>query len=1243
MGRRERPIDPDGGPIAEFAADLRQLREQAGRPSYRELARRASFSTTVLSEAAGGRSLPTLAVVRGYVRACGGDIAEWEERWRRAAELRRAEPPDAARQAPYLGLATYREEHASLFFGREALTRDLLRRLAAKRFLAVFGPSGSGKSSLLRAGLLAAVNHGDMPAGTDWTTILIAPGEQPAATLARQLESLGGTAWDASRDDLLTEPAVLRRVIEQTLADQPSGTGLLLVVDQFEELFTVCRDAQQRDCFVQALLAAAAADGARIRVVLGVRADFYAQCASWPELVTALRDAQVLVGPVDRDQLRDIIVKPAERTGMSVEGALVATALAETGTEPGALALVSHALLETWRNSPPSRLTLTAYQEAGGVPHAVAATAERVYAGCSPAQRAALRRIFLRLVALGDGTPDTRRRVAPDHLAAGDDSATAPGLIDKLAKSRLVTTDDGSVQLAHEALITFWPRLAGWLAEDREGLRVQRRLSGAAAEWARLERDPAALYRGTPLAVAGAWARQDAGLTGLTPLEREFLDASITAENATQAAAARAARRLRRLVAALVVLLVAVSAAGWAAAWQRENALSAEGGAISGQLAAQSASLTAANPDAAALAALAAWSAKPTVAARSALLSTACCTSPQTSLPGESADVTSVALSPGGGLLAAGGTDKTVSVWDTASGRQRFVLRGPTGPIEALAFSPSGDMLAAGSADGTITVWNPARPTLPRVLRGSTSPIEDIAFSPHGTLLASASADGRIRLRNPATGATEGELRKPGKPVRAIAFSPNGSTLATAGDDDTVTLWNIAAPAHSPIARTLTGATTAITDLAYSPGGTTIAGEETDGDVLIWNLNPSGTMIPLRHAADESRGLAFSRDGTVLITVSSYNDVEFWNTRTGRLAATENQRISGQTEALAYDPGSGLLALGGPAGNIQLWEAAVPPFASSAAPVTGLAIIPHPTMIASVSSNGALSLWNRDGTLSTTTSLASDPAGIAASPDGKQLAVIGDDGTVTLRAIPGLAPVQTWSTDSPGAAVGFSPDGRMLAAATRATITVLNIGSTKPRMVQSSTGGHFKAVAFSPDSGTVAAVTSEGAVTIWSTRTGRPVAVADPGTGPLDAIAFSPSGQILATGGNDGSITLWNAANLRPSAVLDAGASVRVLAFSPDGRILASGQKKHTIILWNTANWSLAATLHGAANVNALAFPPDGSTLISGDNSNHIITWQLDPAEAARLACQTLADDPGLTQAEALVPSASYARLCPSR
>ena len=1213
MGRPERPIDPAAGPVAEFADELRKLREKAGRPSYRELARRASFSVTVLSEAAGGRSLPTLQVVRGYVRACGGDVPEWEERWRNAADQQREESADAGRPAPYLGLACYEVEQASLFFGRDALTGELLRRLAAGRFLAVFGPSGSGKSSLLRAGLLAAVDRGELTATTDWVTILLTPGEQPVAELARALDG------------------------------KPADAELLLVVDQFEELFTRCRDPAQRDQFVQGLLGTVAERGARTRVVLGVRADFYAHCATWPGLVAALRDAQVLVGPMEPEQLREVIVKPAEYAGMTVEGALVATALAEAGTEPGALALVSRALLETWRYSPPGRLTLAAYTEAGGVPHALASTAERIYADCSEGQRTMLRRIFLRLVTIGESIPDTKRRVTPDELAAGDDHAAAAMLVERLAQARLVTIDDGSLQLAHEALIRFWPRLAEWLAQDRDGLRVQRRVSDAASEWARLGRDPAALYRGTSLAAAQAWARRDADLTGLTHVEEEFLDASAVAEAAGRATAIQTTRRLRRLLVFLGVLLAAVSIAGGIAVWQRTITASAESEATSARLAAQSTALASVNPDAATLAALAAWHAKPTVAARSALLSTtACCTSTQTSLRGEHATVSAVALSPDGNLLAAGGQDRAVHLWNSADGRQLAVLRGFAGAVSAVAFSPNGSLLAAGSADRTIRLWNPVRRTALGLLTGDTGGIEDLAFSPSGALLASASSDGQVRLWNPATRRLEQVLRHDGTPALSVAFSPDGSMLAAAGDDHTVTLWNITDVARPRIIRELTGATGAIANLAYSPSGTVIAGEEADGDVLLWNLD-QGTHLLLRHAADRSRGLAFSRDGTILLTAGSYKSILLWNTATGRLAASEAHRIPDGTLALAYDPASSLLALGGLGGAVQIWQAPVPPFTGSAASVTGLAIVAGPTMIASVSSDGRLGLWSRDGNLITTTSLAADPAAVAVNPDGRLLAVLGTDGTVTIRSVPGLAPALQLRTRAPAADVAFSPDGSMLATAARATTTVWDADGRAPSWSVYSSHGFFDTIAFSPGGGTLAAATNKGSVRIWNARTGRRIAQANPVTGSVNAIAFSPGGGLLATGGNDGRITLWNPANLHRVAVL-AGpvGSVQALAFSPDGQTLASGEGNGAILLWNVAHRSLTATLTGNdGGVSALAFTPDGSTLFSGDSSSRIIAWNLDASDVVREDCRTLAGDPGLTQAETLVPGISYSRLCP--
>lgn len=562
MGRPERPIGSGTGPVGEFAGQLRELRETAGRPSYRELARRSGYSVAVLSEAAGGRRLPTLPVVRCYVRACGGVVGEWEERWRIAAARQREEPGEGERSAPYLGLASYTEQHSDLFFGRGSLTRDLLEQLTSGRFLVVFGPSGSGKSSLLRAGLLAAVQRTGQ-----WETMLLTPGNRPVTRLAERLAPLAGMAAGELEGELLAGPRALHTAVAHTL---PEDAEMLLVVDQFEEVFTT-GDPHQSDRFVDALLTGAGSKDSRLRIVLGIRADFYAQCARWPDLFEALRGGQLRVGPMGQEQLREVIVKSAQQSGMTVERGLIATVLAETGTEPGALPLVSHALLETWRHSPPGRLTLSAYTGAGGVQNAIASTAERVYLSCDKTQRQLLRRIFLRLVAVGEDTPDTARRAALRELVSGTDPSTAAAVLEQVARARLVTIDDRAVRLSHEALIRSWPRLAGWLADGREALRVHRRVADAASEWARLGRDPAVLYTGSRLAVAREWAGRDAALTGLTDLEQEFLAASDDTEAAGHAARIHAARRLRRLIAAVAVLLVAVSTVGAVAA--REGAI----------------------------------------------------------------------------------------------------------------------------------------------------------------------------------------------------------------------------------------------------------------------------------------------------------------------------------------------------------------------------------------------------------------------------------------------------------------------------------------------------------------------------------------------------------------------------------------------------------------------------------------------------------------------------------------------
>lgn len=1194
---------------------------------------------TVLSEAAGGQRLPTLSVVKGYVSACGGDLADWEQRWKRAAEQQREQSAESGRPVPYMGLASYGIEHAELYFGREELASELLERLRRGRFLAVFGPSGSGKSSLLRAGLLAAVQRGDAESTAAWETVLLAPGEQPLASLAEYVADLSGIAAQRVLDDLRAGPAGLSALLARVLEARPAGAEIVLVVDQFEELFTVCRDSADRDHFVHGLLAAAASDDARVRIVLGIRADFYAQCAMWPGLVAALRDAQILVGSMDHDQLRDMIVKPAQQAGVAVEGALVATAIAETGAEPGALALLSHALLETWRYSPPGRMTLAAYQQAGGVAHAIASTAERVYAGCGDDEKRQLRQILLRLVTLGDGGPDTRRRVPRGELADGGDPDAADALVERMVRARLITVDEGAVQLAHEALIRFWPRLAEWLAQDRESLQMQRKIADAASEWVSYGRDPALLYRGTPLWSARAWSERDGNLTGFTSVEREFLRESNTAAN-------RATRRRRVLVAALVVLLVAVGGAGWTAAWQRESALSNASAAASGQLAVLSAALAPDNPDAAVLAALGAWSAGPTPAARSALLSTiGCCGSIQSSLAGFYAAGQVVALSPDGKLFAAGGNDTTVHVWDTADGRQIDDFRGSAGQVSALAFG-TGGLIAAGYTGHRILLWRLGNRAPVRALDGDTGTIEDLAFSPDGRLLASASDDGQVRLRNPATGRLEQLLPHPGKPMLSVAFSPDGRMLAIAGKDTGVTMWDVSDDARLSAPHQLAGAAGNITKLVFSPRGTLLAGEQPDGGVLLWHLGRD-TPVPIPHAAAKhSRGLGFSRDDSILLTVT-YNELRLWDTRTGRLAVRYNRRIPGAAHALAYDPASGILAMAGGVRVMQLWRNPIPPFTGSTAAVTSLSTVPGEPLVTSVSRDDIVRLWRGDGDLIAFATVPGKPDAVAASPDGKLIATAAADGTVTVRVLPGLGQ-KMWLRAPRGPAstrtnLSFSPDGRLLAISAGHTVTLRD--ATSGDVVHSFFApGNIDKIAFSPVDGAVAAVTANGQVTIWNSRTDRVIAETSASSVPLDAITFSRAG-LLATGGDDGNIRVSGPRGLHhPLVYPGPGGPVHALAFSPDGHTLAAAGSSGTITLWDTKNWSQIATLTSGdhSRMLALAFEPTGRTLMSGDDSGRIIAWSLDTPALIRADCQLLARDPDLGQAVAMVPHVSYPRLCPA-
>ncbi len=482
------------------------------------------------------------------------------------------EEPPTPGEPPYKGLQYFDEPDAEWFFGREEMTVRLVKAVQDQRFLAVIGASGSGKSSIIRAGLVPTLKKGQpetSTAGTGWQVHVLTPGAHPldslALSLTRTSESI--TAAATLTDDLRGDPRSLYLYLQRLVTQFPSPSTsrelisrdqakLLLVVDQFEELFTLCRNDGERQAFVDNLLYAAEAEGGVSTVVIALRADFYQHLAQYSGLRESVARHQEYIGAMSTEELRQAIDEPARRGGWEFSPGLVDLMLHDIGAsegrqpEPGALPLLSHALLETWKRRRANLMNLRAYSEAGGVRGAIAKTAESVYYGeLTPEQQQIARNIFLRLTELGEGTQDTRRRAMISELVPpapyGDPKKVEEVLV-KLADARLITTGEGTAEVAHEALIREWPTLRNWLSEDREGLQVHRRLTEAAQEWELLEGDPGALYRGARLAQAMEWS--EANLRQLNAQEKGFLDASQEAAQREQTE--REAQRQRELEAA---------------------------------------------------------------------------------------------------------------------------------------------------------------------------------------------------------------------------------------------------------------------------------------------------------------------------------------------------------------------------------------------------------------------------------------------------------------------------------------------------------------------------------------------------------------------------------------------------------------------------------------------------------------------------------------------------------------------
>ncbi|WP_405812749.1 MULTISPECIES: hypothetical protein [unclassified Streptomyces] len=1260
MPRPERPLDPDSGPLTRFAADLRRLREAAGRPPYRALAKRAHYSSTTLSDAAGGHTFPSLAVTLAYVEACQGDRRTWETRWHTAAaEIAATTAPQAGepgpsgrRTAPYAGLAAFQPEDTDRFFGREQLTGELLAKVRDHRFLTVFGPSGSGKSSLLRAGLVARTRTAGRP------VLLFTPGPHPVQEHAIHLAAATGEAPGPLLGELRDDPMALHLRIRKAMIGHPPDADTLIVVDQFEETFTLCGDQDERDAFITMLITAATAPTSRTRVVLGVRADFYGHCLQHPRLLEAMRDAQLAVGPMSSQELREAVVRPALLADCTVAGPLLAAVVADATGQPGALPLISHAMVETWHRRSGSRLTLEGYLAAGGIRHALAHTAEAAYGALSPAQQDLAKSLFLRLTALGDGTEDTRRRITANELDPHPDTAH---VLESLARQRLVTLSDGCVEITHEAIIRCWPRLRGWLTEDRDRLLLHRRLTDASADWEAQDHDPHALYRGARLAAALDLAA--AGDSRLTVLERRFLDAGREAQAGETAAVRRRTVRLRQLVTLLTVLVAVAATAGALAVGSRDSAIRQRNVAVARKAAADAAEMRPHDPSLAAQLNLAAYRLAGTRDVRDQLLSTFA--TPYTGrLTGHTSDVVSLSAAPDSTLLATASWDGTARLWDIENARRPLQLAvvNQHDRLLSVAFGEDGRILAT-AGEHAVRLWDVTDRRAPAEL--GTLPDQHaaptwVAYRPAGGVLATGHTDGTARLWNvddPRRPRLLATLPGHTAAVTSVTFSPDSRTLATTGDT-TTRLWNAGDPAHPLLLDTLRGHTDTVTSAAFSPDGRTLATGSWDRTARLWPIAGSDRTRPAAVLSGHPAivwSVAFSPDGTTLVTIGG--STHFWDVTTPA-GPRRTSTLQGGFYQAAFTPDGRVLA-----NSDRLLDLRDLSLATHDDVVTSLAFAPGGRLLASASWDGTARLWQVTGgralwPLSALHGHTRFVRCVTFSPDGRVLVTASEDGTARVWNVTDPRKPRLTSVITPDggevAGTAFAPDGHLLAVWDQQTAGLWDLtdpAAPRPLSRITDSGPHVTTASFRPDGRTLVTSTGEsGSLRFWDiTRPRTPRELPSPfRADPLTGGVFSPDNrQLAAFHRTDKTVWLIDVHDIHHPAktaqLTVPGSWLYTLAFAADGRRLAAGAADSKALLWDLNGPPAPAVLTGHTNpVPAVAFTPDGNTLATGGNDFTIRLRDTALDQVTARICDSV--HPPITPAQwaQYFPALDFAPPCPA-